>query len=455
MDVMKIYEMLPVCVQNLACYYEGNKIKRTRYNVEFLSLLKEYEERKSWSYEQLSEYRDEKLRKMIQYAYDNTIYYKRIMNEGGVNPSSIHCLDDLKKLPIVTKKEINENFEEFVVSTFPKNKIVHSHTSGTTGSGFKFYNTTDTIHNQWAAFWRGRRELGIDLDTWCAQFASRPAVPIKQTKPPFYRMNYPCHQVYMSAFHENNDNLYDYYNVINKKKITWIHGYPSLITPLAMFMKENRLSFDYPIQYVTTGAENLLEHQVKLIREVFGVEPRQVYGQSENVAIFNQKEDGKIYVDEDFSAVEFIEREDGNVEIIGTSLYNFAMPLIRYSMKDYVTLPPSQSGDGSRIVEKIDGRNEDYIFLKDGTKIGKLDHVFKDTINFAQVQIYQKKNYDVEVYIVRSSLDCKQDEEISRKQFERSIGNNLKIEYKYVDEIGKTKSGKTKFVVSEIKEEEI
>lgn len=452
MNLLNIYGALPVSLQNMACFIEGTRIKNTRYNKEFLQLLDQYRKREQWSYERIAAYRDQRIQKMVRYAYDNTAYYKRIMREGGINPASIQRLDDLQKIPVLTKKIINANIQDFIVQDFDKKKIVHSHTSGTTGSAFRFYNTTETIHNQWAAFWRGRYELGLDLDTWCAQFASRPAVPIKQKKPPFYRMNRPCKQLYFSAFHENSDNLYYYYKEIDDRKIPWIHGYPSLITPLAAFMKENDLRFHHKMKAVTTGAENLLEHQEKLMKEVFGVTPYQVYGQSENVAIFSQKKDGRIYVDEDFSAVEFIECPTGQAEIVGTSLYNYAMPLIRYSMKDYVTLPEQKIVNERRVVETIDGRNEDYVYLKDGRKIGKLDHVFKDTTSFAEVQIRQKSNYDIEVLIVPTGENCEKDEQISREQFRISLGSDVNITYRYVDSIEKNKNGKMKFVVSEVSE---
>ena len=195
-----------------------------------------------------------------------------------------------------------------------------------------------------------------------------------------------------------------------------------------------------------------MEYQENIIKEVFGVTPLQVYGQSENVAIFSQKKDGRIYVDDDFSAVEFLEDGKEQAEIVGTSLYNYAMPLIRYSMKDYVTLPEQRIVNGRRVVESVDGRNEDYVYLKDGRKIGKLDHVFKDTTNFAEVQIHQKANYDIEVLVVPSGENWENDELISRKQFEISLGNAVNISYRYVNSIEKNKNGKMKFVVSEIAE---
>lgn len=113
----------------------------------------------------------------------------------------------------------------------------------------------------------------------------------------------------MSAFHESPANLHEYYDVILKKRFEWISGYPSLMVLLAQWMNERSLSFDF-VKAVTCGAENLLEHQADAMERALGVRPVQTYGQTENVAIFSQQPDGRILVDEDFSAVEFLPEEE-------------------------------------------------------------------------------------------------------------------------------------------------
>lgn len=448
MDKMKIYNKLPILVQNIACNYEGLRIKKTRYGDAFWKFLKEYEARNTWTYKEICDYRDERLRSLIEHSYKTVPYYRNLFDDLGLDYKEIRTLSDLKVLPILDKQTINDNFDKFVSTNYDKNNLIMSHTSGTTGSGFKFYTTPEAISEQWAVWWKYRKNLGIDFDMWSANFGSKLIVPISQKKPPYWRINFPGKQVYFSAFHQSEENLYYYFKEIKKRRIEWIHGFPSLITLLASFMLNNSLSLGYKLKFITIGAENLLEYQRSIIEEAFGCKVFQHYGLAEGVANFSQNRSGKIIVDEDFSATEFIFM-DGNYRIIGTNLSNYAMPLIRYDTKDTATLSKIHNSSG-RIIESIDGRSEDYITLPNGIKVGKLDHAFKDTINFREVQLYQKKDYSINILVVKKNINHKKDEELAYKMLRDSLGDDINIEFRYVNKIERTKGGKIKFVVSEI-----
>ena len=448
MDKMELYNKLPIWGQNLACYAEGMHIKKTRYGKAFWSALSEYESHNNWSYEQLCEYRDNRLRRMIQHCYKTVPYYTKLFREGGINPDSIRTLDDLKVLPILTKDEVNRHPEDFISSLVPRKKQITGHTSGTTGSGFVFKTTQEAICEQWAVWWRYRRRLGIEVGTLSANFGTRLIVPASQNLPPFWRYNSPCHQVYFSAFHESTKNIPCYIEEIKKKRITWIHGYPSILTALANGVIENNIELNGQIKFITIGAENLLSHQRSAMMRAFGVEPFQHYGMSEAVANFSEYPDRTIRVDEDFAAVEFIP-ENGTNRIVSTGLVNYAMPLLRWDTKD--TASYTEDNQKGRIVTSIDGRAEDYITLPNGRKIGKLDHVFKDTIHLKEVQIRQDKDYRITILAVTDGTDVAEDIKTATHMLKLSLQVAVPIRFKIVDSISKSKSGKLRFVVSEIK----
>lgn len=309
MGLMGIYNRLPVFAQNLAFSAAGAKIQRTRFGAGFEEKLAEFESHEGWSRDQLYAWRDNHLRKLVDHAYRTVPYYHDVMDEGGIDPASIKCADDLTKLPLLTKDMVKANPKAFVSSEAGKMDLLHVHTSGTTGSGFQFESTLECQQAQFACFWRYYRKHGLDRDVWQAQFSSRQAVPQHANKPPFWRVDKPGRRYYMSAFHESPANLHEYYDIILKKRFEWISGYPSLMVLLAQWMNERNLSFDF-VKAVTCGAENLLEYQTDAMERAFGVRPVQTYGQTENVAIFSQQPDGRILVDEDFSAVEFLPEEE-------------------------------------------------------------------------------------------------------------------------------------------------
>lgn len=450
MDVMKIYNRLPVWGQNLACYVEGQRIAKTRYGKQFWKYLSEYEERSSWTYERLCEFRDKRLQRMVKHCYDTVPYYKKCFDEGGIAPERIKHLEDLKALPILTKDEVNKQPEQFLSTAYSAKHLINAHTSGTTGAGFKFKTTQRAVCEQWAVWWRYRRKLEIEFNTLSANFGTRFIVPVEQTKPPFWRYNKPCHQVYFSAFHEKPEYLKYYIQEIKDEKITWLHGYPSLLAELANeVIRENDKQLRGQIKFVTIGAENLLEYQAALLREAFGVHVYQHYGLSEGVANFSENSDETIIVDEDFAAVEFIEDRECQ-RIIGTNLTNYAMPLLRWDTKD--TAEVREDISKGRIVVSIDGRIEDYVTLPDGRRVGKLDHVFKDAVHIKEVQIRQKADYGIRVLIVPRDGGCEEDIKLASKLFKQTLGNDVRIEFEFVDRIEKTKSGKLRFIVSSISE---
>lgn len=446
MDRMELYNKLPIWGQNLACYAEGMRIKKTRYGKTFWSALSEYESHDNWSYEQLCEYRDNRLRRMIQHCYKTVPYYTKIFHDGGINPDSIRTLDDLKVLPILTKDEVNRHPEDFISNLVPRKKQITGHTSGTTGSGFVFKTTQEAICEQWAVWWRYRRRLGIKIDDLCGLFGGRSVVPTEQSAPPYFRYNLPNHILYFSTYHLNDDNMQHYIKVLSEKNIQWLHGYPSAITVLAEYLCTHKI--DLPMMYVTTGAENLLSMQKERIENAFHTKVYQHYGMSEAVANFSENIAHEMFVDEDFSATEFIPViETGRFEIVGTNLTNYAMPLLRYKTNDLCDMVYTNKG---RLVSSIDGRLEDYVVLPNGTKIGRLDHVFKDLVNIREAQILQKSVNNIVVRVVKGT-DYEESDEIRLKGELELRLKGIQIEVIYVDSIERTSSGKLRFVVSEIK----
>lgn len=453
MDVMKVYNKLPVFVQNIACYYEGMRIKNTRFSKEFWRLLSEYESRNDWSYSQLCEFRNIRLQMIIEHCYNTVPYYTSLFNELGINYKTIKTLEDLKVLPILSKETVKDNFNDFISTAIPKKDMIMNHTNGTTGSGFHFYTTSIAINEQWALWWRYRKKLGISMDKTCAIFGGKPIVPVTEKKPPYWRLIKPLNQIYFSIYNINDDTISDYINALCSYKIKWIHGYPSAISLVASHMIEQNIKLDYKLDFITTGSESLLDYQKNIITKAFGVEPRQHYGLAEGVANISEDTDGQMYVDEDFAAVEFVDFENEGSHIIGTTLSNYAMPLLRYDTKDIVRYENKCIDNiRGREVIAIDGRREDYITLRDGTKIGRLAHVFADVTAVKEAQVYQRIPGEIIVKIVKSTNYTDRDEKVILSNLRERLGTCTNIIIEYKTEISKGSSGgKLRFVISEVK----
>jgi phenylacetate-CoA ligase len=220
-------------------------------------------------------------------------------------------------------------------------------------------------------------------------------------------------------------------------------------------MLEQNLSAPESVRIVTTGAENLLDSQRETIRKAFECEVREHYGLAESVANISECEHGRLHVDEDFSHVEFIpvDSEANQYRIVGTNWSNPAFPLFRYDTGDIATLSDEEEcpcGRMGRIVERIEGRREDYVVISSGARIGRLDHIFKDMVTVRSAQIYQPDRSRVVLRIVKGKGYTQESEKRVLREARKRLGDKIEIEVEYRDEIPTTASGKLKFVVSDI-----
>ena len=99
-------------------YPVGERLLRTT----LLKYLKELEETQWWSPEQLRELQNKNLRALIRHAYKNVSYYHHIFEERGLIDKDIQTVEDLPKLPILTKDDIRQNFHDLMANDSKKRK---------------------------------------------------------------------------------------------------------------------------------------------------------------------------------------------------------------------------------------------------------------------------------------------------------------------------------------------
>lgn len=453
MDKEALYLRLPISLQQLALGIEGRKIQRTRYGPEFRRVLAELESRTFWTDEQVDDLRDERIARFVQHAVTTVPFYRETSKQWQIKPGEVRGLADLAALPVLTKAEVQDNYEALNSSAVPQERKVIAHTSGTTGGGLRFATTQDALIEQWATWWRYRRWHGIEVGTWCGYFAGRQVVQVKQSRPPYWRRNPPMSQILFSAYHINQASLPLYIEELRRRRPPWIHGYPSIIAMLAAHLCERGESLGYPLRWVTLGAENVLPQQAEVIRRGFGVTPLQHYGQAEAIGNASECPNRRLHVDEDFAAFELVHDDAIGMErIVGTNLSNPAVPLLRYDVGDYATLASERCDCGrpGRTLGDLDGRLEDYVVLADGRKIGRMDHVFKDLVRIREAQIYQDTPGVIVVRVVASSAFTNDDETSLLAEMRKRVGEEADIRFEYVESLPRGGTGKLRFVHSDI-----
>ena len=95
-------------------------------------------EMNTWSKEEIRDWQEEQLQRIVNQAYHHTIYWKRIFDERGLKPSDIQTMDDLKKLPILTKNDIRDHYNEIVPDNLEEFQYRKDQTGGTTGEPMRY-----------------------------------------------------------------------------------------------------------------------------------------------------------------------------------------------------------------------------------------------------------------------------------------------------------------------------
>jgi len=451
----RLYLRSPVWAQEAACHIEGWNTRRKRYGGDYRQMFAAAEQRVHWSQSRMLEFRDGRLASFVRHAANTVPSYRSRFRALAIDPGGIRHLDDLGRLPILTKAEVQLEPSGYLSSSVAAARCNTAHTSGTTGGGLQLAISDQALREQWAVWWRYRHWHGLDMDTPCGYFAGRNIVPITQREPPFWRHSAPLRQILFSGYHMRPDTMPAYVEALRRARPPWLHGYPSLLSVLAAYLVDREVDLGYQIRWVTTGAENLLQQQANLMTRAFGVRPVQHYGMCEGVANFSECERGRLHVDEDFAAVEFVPVGDGiTYRVVGTNFSNLATELIRYDAQDLVTLSRTECSCGKpgRIVETVDGRHEDYVVLEDGTRVGRLDHIFKDFVKIREAQIRQSKPGEITIRIVRGESYTADDERRLLASARQRIGNTVHIHVQYLDRLERTRNGKLRFVVSDMEQ---
>lgn len=399
--------------------------------------IKEVENLYAMDAETLRKRNEEKFIKLFQRAYDKSPFYHKLYTEAGIKKEDIKTLDDIKKLPVITKDMVKQHADEML--TVPKWKVIAANTSGTTGTPLKVYESWPSIWLNQAYIYCGRRRNNFTYGQRLISLRGHLDKNITQLR---VHLN---NTLYLSSYNINKDTIAYYYEQINKFKPKAIEGYPSSLYSLALFLKDSNLEVNIPVAF--TSSETLLDYQRKVIEQQLKTEVFDTYGMTERTIRLLEANNHKGYYESPgYSINEYV--EDGE---ICTSLINTAFPMIRYKSNDVVELMEATEDNPQIIVKQVTGRKDDYILCKDGCQIQQLSFLLKGVGNVKYAQFIQEKNGLLKVHIV--PYNNYSDE--NRKQIEQNItdrlGNgNIDFEIKEIEEkdIIYTYRGKFKYLIN-------
>ncbi len=446
-------------MQNLMCSVKGKKIIKERFNEDFYKYLEALKESQTWDKEKILQYKEEETYKILEYAYRECPFYKYFFDEHKVTPRDFKQLNDIEKFPVLTKDIVRENYRDIVAQFYPKENLIASHTSGSSGKALDFYHTKEFVPYLWAIWWRFRENHGVHFGDKHLNCTGKLVVPIDVTKPPYWRINKPMNQWLVNMQHITVEKIPSIVDMINREQFVYFSGYPSIIYAIAMCIRECGLTVVSPPKYIFTGAEKMYNNQRQVIEEVFpGVVCTDHYGMSEGVCNASKCKEGVYHEDFEFGLLECEEKHwisdtEYEGDILGTTFKNYGMPLIRYKIGDSAIwdTKPCACGLHSQVIKDIQGRSEDFVVTPEGTRIQRFDYLFKETKGIKECQVVQRELGGVVFRIVKRDNYSMVTEQMLKEEVKKMISPTIRCEFEYVNEIERTRAGKFKAVVSELK----
>jgi len=375
--------------------------------------------------EEIKKLQSEKLVKQVKHVYENVEYYRNLMDEKGVKPEDIHGIEDLHKLPFLTKADLRDAYPYGLLAKPLEECVRIQSTSGTTGRRVvAFY----TQH---------------DVDLW-EDCCARAIVAVGGTNKDVCQVAYGyglftggpglnggSHRVGCLTLPMSSGNTERQIQFMTDLNATILCCTPSYAAYIGETLKEMGYGpDDIPLKAGIFGAEPWTEEMRHGIEETLGIKAYDIYGLTETSGpgvSFECSEQSGMHINEDHFLAEIIDPDTGEVlpegekgELVFTSLDKEAFPLLRYRTRDICVLSRKKCSCGRTLIKmsKPMGRTDDMLIIR-GV------NVFPSQIETVLLNEGYQPNYQIVVDRVNNNDTFEVNVEMTPEQFTDKVSDVL------------------------------
>lgn len=351
-------------------------------------------ESENWSLDKLEKYQLKKLKHIVNIACEKSEFYKRRFEEVGILPNDINTLQDLKKIPVLEKRDLLLEYNN-IQNKGQYRKLFYSETSGSTGEPLSFYRNSEWDAGHRAAQYRGYSwydtyPWDINGYLWGYSFDFKKKVKTMIGDQLMNRFR---------LFSYEEKDIIQYCNKL--KKADYLEGYSSMIYEIAKVINQYSLG-PFNLKMVKGTSEKIFDTYQDEARKAFGKKIISEYGAAETGIIAFECPRGNMHITMENVIVE---EEDG--EAIITNLISDSFPIIRYKLGDSIILDNNTicpCGMNHKIIKDVIGRvgKVIYGFLSKYPSL-TLYYIFKNLtlqhnikINY---QAVQREKGKLEIYL--------------------------------------------------------
>lgn len=408
----------------------------------------------------------EKLQNVVEYAHRYVPYYRKVFERAGFHPADLRENPEaLRKLPLLTKDTIRENFDQ-LLTTEPRRRrtLTRVTTSGSTGQPLVFMQDIDfrdsvtadiQRHLGWAGWEMGQCHAYI----WGANFEAAIQSSLRTRL-----LDWVWNRFLTNAFLITEESLGAFTAQVRRQHPKILFGYASSLHRFAQYVREKGYT-DITFNGVFSSAEVLLPSVRQLIKETFDCRVFDRYGSKElgGIACECEAHTG-LHLSAENNYVEIL--RDGRPaapgeigDVVVTNLNNLGMPFIRYHNGDaaaWYESEPCPCGRAAPMLKTVQGRIVDSFKTRDGRTAwagfagagySALAHP-----SIKQFQVVQKSLDLMVVRLVRAENVPQSVLDTLTQTIHTAFGDNVQVRFEFPDEIPVLPSGKHRYAVSEVKE---
>ena len=401
------------------------------------------------------ELQDEKLRRLLRHCYRNVPYYRSAMQALKLRPEDIRGQADLHKLPYLTKADIRRHlYFDIMSENHDKSQVLQITTSGSTGEPFVCYADRAQLEFRWAATlraqeWTGYRFGDPTVRLWHQTLGMSKSQIVRE------RLDAALsNRTFLPVFELSERNLEKMAEIIVAAAPVLMDGYAEALNFLAVYLKSAGKLAVRP-RALMSSAQTLPASSRALIEEAFGCKVFDKYGSREfsGIAYECEAHQGHHVVAEGY-IVEIL--RDGQPaapgeigEVVITDLNNTCMPFVRYRIGDLAeAMDPDAActcGRGAARIGAIQGRVQSIIQGTDGRYLPGtfFDHFLKEYgYAIKRFKVIQDERDAMTFRVVKGGRFSQAVLDEVLATFRQFLGERMRIDVEFVDEIALIRTGK-------------
>jgi len=405
-----------------------------------------------------------RIQRMVAHAYRFVPYYRETLDRLGLRPWDFRTVDELARLPILERGQIQSAPERFLSSARSAGPRVCFHTGGSTGAPISVYHGLEAIlqtavhgqryHDCFAAYFPPRRR---SRETWIFPSADSNTVKYHrlQLDNTFLAERIVSSRQFLSMLDPPEKNI----PLINAYKPDVIHSYGSYLEVLFARLQATGEAFHRP-KAVGFGGDGLSDSARRLILDHFGIPAFGSYSSVEAPSIaFECGEHRGLHINEDIYPLRIVDGSGRSLlpgeygEVVVSNLVNRTMVLLNYRLGDLATLLPGSCpcGRSLPLMSFPAGRKDDWLELPSGEPVhpSLVYPLLRDMEAVLQYQLVQESPLDFHIVLVtKTSCNRPETEAHLADKFGRVFGDKIRLRVSFVSFIPRTPSGKVRCVVS-------